>query len=360
MIKEKAAILGYSMDAYEALTRDKIDFIAVVPKDFSVYMEEKGIPYYNWDYGTFNEKSISIVQDLKDLGATFAVPLYEETVEWAGFINSQFRNDLRLFNRYNLFRNKAMMKRKAQMAGIRVGVFEEVDSKDQVIKFFKRVNEALLRLDDERYYPIHLKPLDAAGSKGHRMIESLEDIEHIQDNEFPCLLESHLDGQEYSCEVFIHNGEIQFLNVTEYVKLGHSNFIPCSNFLEKYRDEIRRSVEDLIRAFGIEFGMIHPEYFITKDGKISFGEVAARVPGGHMFELMETVYGFSPYTGFVLCSNPNTPIEVLNNFFPKENDHKGYAGCLMVYPKKKVISDINIPQDSWKILIIVITIFLFP
>jgi hypothetical protein len=345
MSEKRMAILGFSIQAFSSLQKAGIDFIAVVPSDFAGYMEEKDIPHYCWDFGKFNEQSISIVKELQKRGVTCAVPLFEETVEWAGYINSQLRDDPRLFNRYYLFRNKAMMKRKAQMNGIRVGVFEEVDDKKSVNKFFQRVNEAALKLDGEARYPVHLKPLDAAGCAGHRMIKMEDDIEAIEEDEFPCLLESHLDGAEFSCEVFIHKGKIKFLNITEYVKLGHSNFIPCSPELNKNRDKIRQAVEELIEAFGIEYGMIHPEYFINSNGKISFGEVAARVPGGHMFELMEKVYGFDPYVAFALCSDPNTPEEELQKLFPKESDHNGYAGCLMVYPKKQVVSEVELPEN---------------
>ncbi|MCR9205088.1 MAG: ATP-grasp domain-containing protein [Halobacteriovoraceae bacterium] len=343
-MKDRMAVLGYSIQAFAAFEKAGIDFVGVVPSDFGPYMEEKGIPYQSWDFGKLNDQSINIVKELQAMGVTYAVPLYEETVEWAGYLNSHFRDDPRLFNRYYLFRNKAMMKRKAQMSGIKVGVFEEVDTKEEVKQFLHRVNEALLKLEGEAHFPVHLKPLDAAGCKGHRMIKSDDDIKDIQEEEFPCLLESHLDGQEFSCEVFIHNGKIRFMNVTEYVKLGHSNFIPCSPELNKKREVIRSAVEELIEAFGIEYGMIHPEYFMNSNGKISFGEVAARVPGGHMFELMEKVYGFSPYVAFALCSNPNTTDEELEKFFPKEDNHEGYAGCLMVYPKKQVVNDVSLPD----------------
>lgn len=344
MDNQKMAVLGFSIQAFSSLQKAGIDFVAVVPSDFASYMEDKDIPYYAWNFGKLNEQSINIVKDLQKMGVGCALPLFEETVEWAGYLNSHFRDDPRLFNRYFLFRNKAMMKRKAQMAGIKVGVFEEADDKDSVLKFLNRVNEALLKLKEEEPFPVHLKPLDAAGCKGHRLIRSEEDVKEIEEEEFPCLLESHLDGQEFSCEVFIHKGKIQFLNVTEYVKLGHSNFIPCSPRLNENREKIRSAVQELIDAFGIEYGMIHPEYFLTSNGKISFGEVAARVPGGHMFELMEKVYGFDPYVAFALCTNPNTTEEELKNFFPKETDHKGYAGCLMVYPKSKVVSEVDLPE----------------
>ncbi|KKB44038.1 hypothetical protein QY96_00230 [Bacillus thermotolerans] len=47
------------------------------------------------------------------------------------------------------------------------------------------------------------------------MIHNAADISDIPEEDFPCLMESHLDGQEFSCEAFIHNGKVKFLNITE-------------------------------------------------------------------------------------------------------------------------------------------------
>ena len=63
------------------------------------------------------------------------------------------------------------------------------------------------------------------------MIRSLADVEEIRDDEFPCLLETHLHGQEFSCEVFVHNGKVRFMNITEYVHLGALEFRACLAFV---------------------------------------------------------------------------------------------------------------------------------
>ena len=205
------------------------------------------------------------------------MPLFEETVEWAGALNGRFRDDPRLFTRYLLFRDKAMMKRRAQMSGIRVGLFEEAENKEDVDRFLRRVSKALVKLDTDEPPRVHLKPIDAAGAAGHRMLRRLEDAEKLTEENFPCILETHLEGQEFSCEAFIHKGEIQFLNITEYIKLGHTNFVPASDRLESRRPLIEKAVKALIRAFDIEYGMIHPEFFITDDNEISFGEISSGV-----------------------------------------------------------------------------------
>lgn len=342
--RPRTALLGFSLPAMEAMDRLGRPFVTVVPPGFESHMEEHGLEYAVWDFERKNENSNELAQTLSAKGVELAVPLFEETVEWAGALNGHFRDDPRLFTRYLLFRDKAMMKRRAQMHGIRVGVFEEVDNKDDVHRFLHRVQRMLSKLDDDAPDPVHLKPLAAAGAYGHRMIRTAEDIHDLEESDFPCLIETHLEGQEFSCEVFIHDGQIRFLNINEYVHLGHSNFTPASGRLQKHRPKIRQAVQELIDAFSIEYGMIHPEFFLTPEGHISFGEVAARVPGGHIFEIIQRAYGFDPFAGFVLCADPTTTEEELAEFFPGEEEHDGYAGTLMVYPRQRVVTRVDMPD----------------
>lgn len=342
----KIALLGYCVESLEAAQRLGYDFVAVVPPGFAEHLEKDGIAAVTWDYERINENSHELGQKMQAMGVSLAVPLYEETVEWAGALNARFLEKPRLFNRSLLFRDKAMMKRKAQMSGIRVGVFEEVDSIDAAKRFWERVNEALVPDDASEYEPVHLKPKSAAGSVGHYMIKSVDDLEEIPQEAFPCLAESHLSGQEFSCEVFIHDGQIRFMNINEYIHLGYSQILPPTPELEKHRPKIRRAIEQLISAFEIRYGVIHPEYFLDSDEELNFGEVASRIPGGHIFELIERAYGFDPFAGQILCSDPDTSEEELANFFPHEIEgRKGHAGNLLVYPKQQSVTELAVPPE---------------
>lgn len=340
------AILGWSLPAIEAI--DKLDrpFVVVGPPDFEGFAKENSINFVPWDFERLNEGSDELYEKLKSMDTKVAVPIYEETVEWAGALNARFFDDPRVFNRSLLMRDKGLMKRKAQMSGIKVGVFEEAHSKEDIHRFLKRVNDALIKIEGDLNDPIHIKPLNKAGTVGHMVIRDATDIEKMEEQEFPYLMESHLDGQEFSCEAFIHDGEVKFLNITEYVKLGHSNFVPASPELESYRPQILREIQKLVDAFEIKYGVIHPEYFISHDGTLNFGEVAARVPGGHIFDLIERAYGFNAFQAQILCSDPDTTAEELDAFFPTEvTDAKGYAGSLMVYPRVRLIEKLNVPEE---------------
>jgi len=345
--KGYVALLGWSLNAIDAVDRFDRRYVVVAPDWAEAYAKEHGIPFITWNFERLNDRSLEIAQLLKDKGVDIAIPLFEETVEWAGAINSVLLDNPRLFGQSILFRDKALMKRRAQLGGIRVGVFEEARDKEDVVRFLKRVNQTLLKLDGDPNDPIHLKAFDKAGCLGHRVIRTPDEVDNIPEEEFPVLMESHLDGWEFAVEAWIHNGKICFLNISEYVSLGYSVFVPASPELESYRPAIRQQIEKLIKTFDIKFGFIHPEYFVTSDGEMYFGEVAYRPPGFKVFELLERAYGFNAYQGLVLAFDPKTTEEEIEAFFPREVvDAKGYAGCFGVYPRLRVVSKLEIPRET--------------
>ncbi|MEX0686891.1 MAG: hypothetical protein WD267_04870 [Balneolales bacterium] len=343
------ALLGWTAQGIESMKKLGQQYVVVSFPEFENYANENDIPFVSWDFNSWGDENNSILlkEKLDAFNVKVAVPLYEETVEWAGALNSLYRDDPRVLNRAFLFRNKAVMKRKAMLAGIRVGLFEEVHTKDQVYSFMKRLNEANLQLPGEEDSWVHLKPFSAAGTVGHKLLRSFDQIdEKVIDKDFPCMVESHLPGKEFSCEAFIHKGKIRFLNITEYIRLGYSNFVPAGPELQSKRQQILKAMQKLVDSFGIEYGMIHPEWFLTEDDTLSFGEVAARIPGGHIFELIEKANGFDPIQAFVLCSDPSTPDNVIEDFFPPDDAEPNiYAGSLMIYPKPGRITHLHIPDE---------------
>jgi len=342
------ALMGWSLPVIESVQKAALPYVVVSFPDFENYAKEHNIPFVGFKLDRFgsNTNSIGLAEKLKPYNVDVAVPLYEETVEWAGALNSLYRNDPRVLNRAFLFRNKAIMKRKALLGGLRVGLFEEVYNHQMIHKFLDRLNEAELQLPGEDDAWMHVKPLDAAGTVGHRFIKSREQInEKVQLGDFPCLVESHLTGQEFSCEAFIHRGKIRFLNITEYVKLGYSNFIPAGPILEDKRQAIHDEIQKLVDVFGIEFGMIHPEFFLTPKG-LNFGEVACRIPGGHILELCGQAYDFDALLAFVVSHDPDMSDEELDKYFPpRDYKPEKHFGNVMVFPKPGQITRLEIPEE---------------
>lgn len=345
--KGYVALLGWALGAIDAAENFDRRYVVVAPEWAQDYADEHDIPFIPWNFERLNDRSMEIAERLKAEGVDVAIPLFEETVEWAGAINSVLMGSPRLHGQAVLFRDKALMKRRAQLGGIRVGIFEEAHDHADVVRFLKRVNQTLLKLDGDPNDPIHLKAFDKAGCLGHRVIRTPDEVDMIPEEEFPVLMESHLDGWEFAVEAWIHDGKIAFLNISEYVTLGYSVFVPATPELESWRPLIEKEIQKLIKTFDIQFGQIHPEYFVTSDGTMYFGEVAYRPPGFKAFELIERAYGFNAYQASILVFDPKTTKEEVKAFFPTPvTEAKGYAGCFGVYPRRRVVSKLEIPEET--------------
>ena len=119
------------------------------------------------------------------------------------------------------------------------------------------------------------------------------------------LFESYIEGSEASVESLIHEKEIVFENVTQYLQNGEVNVLPPF-FSQDLMKELSILSRKIIGMLGIAHGMTHIEFFLTKD-QIFFGEIALRPPGGYIMELVELAYGFSPWAAYLSVELGETP-----------------------------------------------------
>ena len=150
------ALLGWSLNAVKAAQKFDRRYVVVAPEWAVDFCEANNIPFIPWDFARLNDRSMEISQRLKEDGVDVAIPLFEETVEWSGAINSVLMDKPRMYGQSILFRDKALMKRRAQLGGIRVGIFEEAHEKEDIV-------QTLLKLDGDPDDPIHVKAFDKAG-----------------------------------------------------------------------------------------------------------------------------------------------------------------------------------------------------
>lgn len=113
--KGYVAVLGWSLRAIDAIDRFDRRYIIVAPDWAEDYAKEHDIPFMTWDFERLNERSHELAQRLKAEGVDVAIPLFEEVVEWAGAINALLLDNPRLLGQSMLFRDKSLMKRRAQL-----------------------------------------------------------------------------------------------------------------------------------------------------------------------------------------------------------------------------------------------------
>lgn len=168
--------------------------------------------------------------------------------------------------------------------------------------------------------PLVVKARSSSGSRGLSICREVADVPDRIDDGW--MAESWVGGVEMSVESVVVDGEPVFENPTEYLRPGWANVVPAAlddALWQRVRD-VDRSV---IRALGIRGGVTHLEVFVDGD-RVTFGEIAARPPGGHLMDLIARVYGFDPWEA-LLRTAVREPVEVATT-------PRGAAGVWLFHP----------------------------
>lgn len=139
-------------------------------------------------------------------------------------------------------------------------------------------------------YPLICKPVDLSSSRGvYKISDAIQLYSALQyalewSNKKEVILEEFIEGEEYSGESVAYKGDYALLAITEKHTTGAPHFIetghhqPASLSEEMY-EQVKQTLYKAFAALKIEYGAIHPEFRITKDGKIFFMEIATRMGG---------------------------------------------------------------------------------
>ncbi|MGW0538198.1 ATP-grasp domain-containing protein [Streptomyces sp. NPDC003032] len=170
--------------------------------------------------------------------------------------------------------------------------------------------ESLREFGERHGHPFIVKPVDAAGSFGVRLVGGPDEIDEAWDeivrlrgstdhkfaNYFPVtrfLMEEYLDGPEYSVESLSFDGRHIPLAVTE--KVTHGNFIESGHALPARlpaaeSDTVLACVSAFLDAVDLRHGPAHTEVKLTARGPRVI-ESHGRPGGDRIMELVDAAYG---------------------------------------------------------------------
>ncbi|HEY2515676.1 MAG TPA: ATP-grasp domain-containing protein [Polyangiaceae bacterium] len=183
------------------------------------------------------------------------------------------------------FRDKVVMKRCVSAAGIEVAEHAPMDTAFELAAFLDRVG-----------YPVVGKPRAGSGSIGTFVLRSEDDVEALLRAVGELtggLVEAFVTGEMLHVDGLVLRGEMPVVSVSRYVN-------GCLAFS---RGESHMSVQleagDPLRARLVEFTQrvvaampcpemmpFHLEVFHTPDGRLVFNEIASRVGGGRIREIV--------------------------------------------------------------------------
>lgn len=167
-------------------------------------------------------------------------------------------------------------------------------------KGYNKLEDALNDVDYFEW-PVIVKPVDSAGSKGVTKVENPEylpqavEIALASSISKKFIIEDFLEKEGFSAgsESFVVNGNLQYnAFYDQYFNDEASNpYTPSaevwpSSMKQEYQDEIKSELQRLITLLGITTGLFNIECRVCKNGKAYLMEVSPRAGGNRLAEML--------------------------------------------------------------------------
>jgi biotin carboxylase len=198
------------------------------------------------------------------------------------------------------FRDKLSMSVKARDAGIKVPDFVPAINNDEISAYLDRIPP-----------PWVLKPRSDVSAIGIRKLESAEEVwavieelnkrESLRERASYHLLARFVSGEVFHVDSLVDQGKVVFAGVNKYgrppLQVAHgggayvSQTIAHDSADKKKLSEINRR---LIKAMKLDTGATHAEFIKSEtDGEFYFLEIASRVGGAHIADVLEAASGIN-------------------------------------------------------------------
>jgi biotin carboxylase len=190
------------------------------------------------------------------------------------------------------FRDKLAMRGRAKNEGVPVPEFVHILNHDAVGKYMETVKPPWL-----------LKPRSQASGIGMTKIESGDQlwplVEKLGDNQSNYLLERFITGDMFHVDSIVSERKVMFAEAHAYgtppFEVAHFGGVFTTRTLPRTSAESKALVKmnkELIEALGLVRGVTHAEFLRShEDGKFYFVEIAARVGGAYISDLVEAATG---------------------------------------------------------------------
>jgi len=192
------------------------------------------------------------------------------------------------------FRDKLAMRARAQECGILVPQFQHILNYDDLREFMARVPAPWL-----------LKPRAQASGIGMKKINSPEDLwpwlDQLGDRQSEYLLEQFVPGRVFHVDGVVSERNVLFAEVHSYgappLDVSHHGGVFTTRTMPRESADalaLKALHQKLIETLGLVRGVTHAEFLKAhSDNRIYFLEVAARVGGAYISNMVETATGIN-------------------------------------------------------------------
>jgi biotin carboxylase len=192
------------------------------------------------------------------------------------------------------FRDNLAMRAKAKEAGLRVPEFVHVLNYDALREYMSRVPAPWL-----------IKPRSQASGIGMKKIHNESELwpllDQLGDQQSYYLLEQFVPGSVYHVDSVVSERDVVFAQAHAYgtppLDTSHQGGVFTSRALPREADETRQLLEinrKLLEDLGFVRGVTHAEFLkCNADGQFYFIEVASRVGGAYISDVVEAASGIN-------------------------------------------------------------------
>lgn len=174
-------------------------------------------------------------------------------------------------------------------------------------KGYNNIEDALKDVDYFNW-PVIVKPVDSAGSKGVTKVEDKSKLKEAIEFAMSCsiskniIIEDFLDkvGAQSSADIFTVDGKLVYPAYSD--QLFDSNaanpYTPAieiwpATMKQKYQDDLTEQLQQLVSLLGMKTGIYNVESRVCSDGKAYIMEVSPRGGGNRIAELQDLATGQS-------------------------------------------------------------------
>jgi phosphoribosylamine-glycine ligase len=197
-----------------------------------------------------------------------------------------------------VFRDKLAMRVKAKAAGIAVPEFVSLVNHDTVREFMERTPPPWVVKPRSDVSAIGIKKAPAPQDVW-RAIDEFDAREPLRERSSYYLLERFVDGAVFHVDSVVSDGKVVFAGANRYgrppLEVAHGGGAYISHTIAHGSEDQKRLFEinrKLVKAFGMQRGATHGEFIKSAaDGRFYFLEIAARVGGAYIADVLEAASG---------------------------------------------------------------------
>src|SRR5215204_6152144 len=236
-----------------------------------------------------------------------------------------------------IFRDKLSMAVHTQRAGINVPDFVLLVNSEEVDEFMLRVSG-----------PWVIKPRSDVSAIGIRKVSEPEEVcraviemnerENLRERASYYVLARFIAGEVFHVDSVVNDGKVVFAGTNQYgrppLQVAHQGGAYVSRTLERGSADEKALLsinKKLVRALGLKRGATHGEFIKSDaDGKFYFLEIAARVGGAYISDVLEAASGVNLWREWAR-------LEIADGKGPSKITHarKEYAGIILSLAKQE-------------------------